>query len=150
MTDVHAVADLLKRYFRYLPEPLLTFELHPAFIAAAKLPDPKARILEIQSLLDKLPEVNMHTLQYLMLFLNRVTEYSAYNRMNAHNLSIVFGPNLLRPEKETSLELVNYTFVTSFHRLASHSVSVSHAHSHFLSFPLPPLDPQPQFYSADD
>lgn len=32
--DVHTVATLLKRYFREMQAPILTFELYPTFIAA--------------------------------------------------------------------------------------------------------------------
>jgi hypothetical protein len=35
--DIHNIASLLKLYFRELPEPLLTFDLYDAFIAAAGL-----------------------------------------------------------------------------------------------------------------
>ena len=30
--DIHAVAGLLKRYFRELPDPLFTNELYPSFV----------------------------------------------------------------------------------------------------------------------
>jgi len=33
--DIHNIASLLKLYFREMPEPLLTFDLYDAFIAAA-------------------------------------------------------------------------------------------------------------------
>lgn len=36
--DVSAVTSVLKNYFRELPEPLLTYELHEAFIEAAEMP----------------------------------------------------------------------------------------------------------------
>ena len=32
-TDIHAVAGLLKKYFRELPEPLFTNALYPNFVA---------------------------------------------------------------------------------------------------------------------
>jgi hypothetical protein len=38
--DPHAVAGLLKLYFRDLPEPLMTFELYPWFIASMSTPFP--------------------------------------------------------------------------------------------------------------
>jgi hypothetical protein len=34
VVNVHTVAGLLKVFFRELPEPLLTFELYDAFLAA--------------------------------------------------------------------------------------------------------------------
>lgn len=33
-TDIHAVAGLLKRYFRELPDPLFTDELYVSFVQA--------------------------------------------------------------------------------------------------------------------
>ena len=33
-TDIHAVAGLLKRYFRELPDPLFTEELYESFVLA--------------------------------------------------------------------------------------------------------------------
>ena len=33
-TDIHAVAGLLKRYFRELPDPLFTDELYLSFVQA--------------------------------------------------------------------------------------------------------------------
>ncbi len=39
--DPHAVAGLLKLYFRDLPEPLMTFELYPWFIASMSTLSPR-------------------------------------------------------------------------------------------------------------
>lgn len=37
-TDIHAVAGLLKRYFRELPDPLFTDELYLSFVQALGKP----------------------------------------------------------------------------------------------------------------
>ena len=39
-------------------------------------------------------------LRYLIKFLAKVTEHSELNKMNASNLAIVFGPNLLWSSNE--------------------------------------------------
>ncbi len=59
----------------------------------------------LDSLLRRLPEVNRCILKRLVLCMRRVQEYSHINKMNADNLSRVFGPNLLRPLPGSKLSL---------------------------------------------
>ena len=106
-----------KQYFRELPEPLLTFELYDGFSTSMATGDAAEKIFRLQGLVDQLPEVNRVTLQYLMLFLNRVADFQQYNKMNGHNLAIVFGPNLLRPENPMSMLGLNYA---SVHAMIDH------------------------------
>jgi len=54
--DEHINANLLKRYFRELPDPLLTFEAYDMFIAAEGIPDEHVRIARIKLVLTFLPE----------------------------------------------------------------------------------------------
>nr|KAF6493565.1 Rho GTPase activating protein 9 [Rousettus aegyptiacus] len=49
-----------------------------------------------------MPKPNHDTLRYLLEHLCRVITHSDKNRMTPHNLGIVFGPTLFRPEQETS------------------------------------------------
>ena len=53
----------------------------------------------IAELLPKLPDVNRNCLRLLILFLNKVSSFSAENKMDAGNLSIVLSPPLLRQPK---------------------------------------------------
>ncbi|VEN47677.1 unnamed protein product [Callosobruchus maculatus] len=48
--------------------------------------------------MEKLPEDNYKVLKYIINFLSRVMERSDLNKMNAQNLAIVFGPNLVWSE----------------------------------------------------
>jgi hypothetical protein len=48
-----------------------------------------------------LPSINKTVVKYLLSFLSEVASHSAENKMTSSNLSIVFGPNLLRPQVET-------------------------------------------------
>ncbi|KAL5477962.1 hypothetical protein EMCRGX_G024828 [Ephydatia muelleri] len=96
-TDIHAVAGLLKRYFRELPDPLFTDELYVSFVHGLGLSDPEARNQCLVTLLYALPPVNYKTAIFLFRHLRRVAQQSATNKMTLPNLATVFGPNLLRP-----------------------------------------------------
>ncbi|KAN0061207.1 Rho-type gtpase-activating protein [Thecaphora frezii] len=95
--DVSAITSVLKNYFRELPVPLLTFELHEDFIrlAEAKL-DGAAKAQQMGALIEKLPKPHYSTLKSLVLHLHRVQQRSEENRMNARNLGVVFGPTLMK------------------------------------------------------
>ncbi|EFA74895.1 pleckstrin domain-containing protein [Heterostelium album PN500] len=94
--DPHAIAGLLKLYLRELPEPLLTYERYDKFIAAQSMDDLASRIKLIKHLVRSLPQTNYAILSKLMAFLGRVAQHSANNKMQIHNLSTVFGPNLIK------------------------------------------------------
>ncbi|KAH7888929.1 RhoGAP-domain-containing protein [Phlebopus sp. FC_14] len=93
--DICSVTSVLKTYFRSLPVPLLTFDLHGEFISAAGLKDPALKTKHLCELVDRLPSEHYHTLRLLMLHLHRVREHSDTNLMNARNLGVVFGPTLM-------------------------------------------------------
>ena len=90
--DPHAVAQLAKAFLRELPEPLLTNERWHAFADAA------FDVPLLAQLVAELPQQNRFTLQFLVSFLCDVAERSAENQMDAHNLAIVIGPNLVAPD----------------------------------------------------
>ncbi|KAI6121821.1 RhoGAP-domain-containing protein [Pisolithus sp. B1] len=93
--DICSVTSVLKTYFRSLPVPLLTFDLHEEFISAAGLKDPALKTKHLQGLVDRLPSEHYHTLRLLVLHLHRVREHSDQNLMTARNLGVVFGPTLM-------------------------------------------------------
>jgi hypothetical protein len=70
-TDICSVTSVLKTYFRSLPVPLLTYDLHENFIAAAQLKEPAAKSKALSDLVKKLPSEHYYTLRMLMLHLNR-------------------------------------------------------------------------------
>ncbi|XP_044850923.1 rho GTPase-activating protein 9 isoform X5 [Mauremys mutica] len=98
--DVHVVTGALKLFFRELPEPLVPFALFDAFVAAVKLPAYGERVQRLAELVQSLPPPNYATLRYILRHLRKVMEYADANRMTRQNIGIVFGPTLLRPEKE--------------------------------------------------
>ncbi|XP_026502061.1 rho GTPase-activating protein 15-like, partial [Terrapene carolina triunguis] len=98
--DVHVVTGALKLFFRELPEPLVPFALFDAFVAAVKLPAYGERVQRLAELVQSLPPPNYATLRYILAHLRKVMEHADANRMTRQNIGIVFGPTLLRPEKE--------------------------------------------------
>lgn len=113
--DVHAVASVLKRYLRKLPNPVLTFQVYEPLINVVRenrlmvnvplkamsesgLKDPQylAALNVIGKILDNLPKEHLDLLQYLAEHVDAVTSYSESNLMTLHNLSLVFAPGLIR------------------------------------------------------
>lgn len=111
--DPHAVAGLMKLYFRELPEPILSFELYHNFIIAADAPKigcEKELVLHyVRFLLKQLPALNYAVLKRLICFLRKVSEHSDVNKMALHNLATVFGPNLLSKKNSNMFEMVEDT-----------------------------------------
>nr|CAG8576089.1 3547_t:CDS:2 [Entrophospora candida] len=107
--DISAVTSVLKQYLRELPNPLFTFELYSNFIELVSLENNEEKSETFKQLLLKLPKVNYATIKYLMLHLSRVKEHESENLMNSKNLSVVFGPTLLRgPNPNTEILDMNY------------------------------------------
>lgn len=94
----HEAAVLLKMFLRELKEPLLTFELYDEIMEfQSRNKDEQLRAVSIL-VMEKLPEDNYAVLKYLISFLSRVMERCDLNKMNAQNLAVVFGPNLVWSE----------------------------------------------------
>ncbi|XP_068622140.1 GTPase-activating protein CdGAPr [Battus philenor] len=94
--DPHALASLLKMYFRELPNPLCTYQLYDSFVSAVQIPDETARLRAMRETVVKLPPPHYRTLAYLMRHLRRVSLLSDATGMTARNMAIVWAPNLLR------------------------------------------------------
>lgn len=103
--DVHTVASLLKLYLRELPVPLVEFSLYDSFSKATRWYNtkPEETVKEFRRLLLKLNKWNYNLLKYITRLLHEVRMNSEMNKMTASNLGTVFGPNLLRPESEDPL-----------------------------------------------
>lgn len=70
--------------------------LYSEFMSAHRLENPEKRMLKLKLLLNDLPEHHVETIKLLARHLHLVAAHSSVNRMDARNLAIVFGPNLLR------------------------------------------------------
>lgn len=70
--DISSVTSVLKTYFRSLPDPLMTFDLHDKFMAAAtNMKDPAMKGAKLQEAVDELPREHYYTVRALMLHLHR-------------------------------------------------------------------------------
>lgn len=109
----HNVTGVLKLYLKEMPEPLLTFSRYDAFLHLGGEKDLSKRLSETKKLLETLPKTNYATIKVLLRLLNKIAACSATNNMRAANLSMVFAPNVFRPEVETIEYIVTDTPLTN-------------------------------------
>jgi len=125
--DIHIICSLLKLYLRQLPIPLITFDVYNKLIECLSISTGKVNLIElIKSCIIELPPAHYLTLKYLIEHLVKVSRFSSKNQMNYENLSIVFGPTLMRSvnpdpvlalknthkeQKITELIISNYTAI---------------------------------------
>ncbi|TIB18890.1 hypothetical protein E3P92_00350 [Wallemia ichthyophaga] len=95
--DVHSVTGILKLYLRELPEPVVPYAMYPSFIQAVLIEEYEERLYAIRELVWNLPRTHFTLLRRLAEHLEKVTDFEDQNQMFAHNLAIVFGPNILKP-----------------------------------------------------
>ncbi|XP_006005331.1 rho GTPase-activating protein 15 [Latimeria chalumnae] len=99
--DIHVVTGALKMFFRELPEPLFPYYSFERFVDAIKIQNHKSRVQSIKNLIEKLPRPNHDTMKILFGHLRKIVAKASVNLMSTQSLGIVFGPTLLRPERET-------------------------------------------------
>jgi len=120
--QAYDVADLVKQYFRELPEALLTNKLSETFIAIYQRKFDSSVVLvpghqesrtdlatnsipladvpvdlrpdAVQCVLLLLPDEHREALETLLDFLNHVANNSPYNQMTASNLAVCLAPSL--------------------------------------------------------
>ncbi|XP_055612731.1 stAR-related lipid transfer protein 13 [Uranotaenia lowii] len=94
--DYHAydVADMLKQYFRELPDPLLTVKLSETFIAIFQYLPEEVRTEAVQSAILLLPDEHREVLYTLLTFLNKIVLNANHNQMTANNLAVCLAPSL--------------------------------------------------------
>ncbi|XP_015269610.1 PREDICTED: rho GTPase-activating protein SYDE1 [Gekko japonicus] len=86
---------ILKDYLRELPTPLITSHLYQVVLEAMSNRAAGQDVEETTGLLDCLPEAEKATLRLLLDHLSLVAAFYDFNRMNAQNLAVCFGPVLL-------------------------------------------------------
>eukprot|EP01104_Vermistella_antarctica_P015927 TRINITY_DN5331_c0_g1_i1.p1 TRINITY_DN5331_c0_g1~~TRINITY_DN5331_c0_g1_i1.p1 ORF type:complete len:988 (+),score=193.96 TRINITY_DN5331_c0_g1_i1:339-2966(+) len=98
----HDVAGAFKQYLQELPAPLLTFELYPTLVDLqrryiANDTPLEERIETVRDLVsENVPRPNILLVRFLLLFIQQVAFFSEENLMTQANMSIIFGPHLLR------------------------------------------------------
>jgi hypothetical protein len=91
----HDVASLLKQFFRELPEPLLTNQLHDHFLKCLVLGSKNEQTMAVLLLCILLPVEHLYALKYFAKFMSKVAGKSEESKMGTANLAIVLTPNLV-------------------------------------------------------
>ena len=105
--DEHVCTGTIKLFLRELPQPLLTFELYPKFVAAADLPDEAAKVKSLKAVVNELPKTNMALLKRILNLMVLIERNKEANKMTASNLAVVLCPSILYPEVPDPLTMVD-------------------------------------------
>ncbi|CAL1711692.1 unnamed protein product [Somion occarium] len=128
-TDINAVCDLIKAWFRVLPSGMFPSEHYSDIMAAAANDsmDLEARLSTIRRIVHTLPGSRFDLLRRLMEHLDRVTDFEEQNQMTADSLATVFSPNLLRSSNND----IGFFFanMSSAHRAVK--MLITHIHTIF-------------------
>ncbi|CAF0894438.1 unnamed protein product [Adineta ricciae] len=104
------ISSLLKIYLQSLPEPIIPTKYFDDFLEIgsrfkySQTNDLNTLKHLIESKLSS--HINYAVLAYLCLFLRKITEHVQITKMDADNLAVVFGNNLIRPVEELDLNMI--------------------------------------------
>ncbi|XP_051903964.1 rho GTPase-activating protein 7 isoform X2 [Hippocampus zosterae] len=88
------VADLVKQYFRDLPEPIFTFKLCESFLHIYQYFPKDQQLLAAQAAILLLPDENREALRTLLFFLRDVVACVDDNHMTPTNIAVCLAPSL--------------------------------------------------------
>nr|XP_035144215.2 stAR-related lipid transfer protein 8 isoform X1 [Callithrix jacchus] len=91
--SAYDVADLLKQYFRDLPEPIFTSKLTTTFLHIYQLLPRDQWLAAAQAATLLLPDENREVLQTLLYFLSDIAS-AKENQMTAGNLAVCLAPSI--------------------------------------------------------
>ncbi|KAK9536546.1 hypothetical protein VZT92_006319 [Zoarces viviparus] len=92
--SAYDVADMVKQFFRDLPEPLLTSKLGETFLHIYQYVPKEQRLQAVRAAILLMPDENREVLQALLYFLRDVTSLVEENQMTPMNLAVCLGPSL--------------------------------------------------------
>ncbi|XP_051256668.1 stAR-related lipid transfer protein 13 isoform X1 [Dicentrarchus labrax] len=92
--SAYDVADMVKQFFRDLPEPLLTSKLGETFLHIYQYVPKEQRLQAVRAAILLMPDENREVLQTLLSFLRDVTSLVEENQMTPMNLAVCLGPSL--------------------------------------------------------
>ncbi|XP_069003090.1 rho GTPase-activating protein 15 isoform X1 [Embiotoca jacksoni] len=108
--DIHVISGALKLFFRELPEPLVPYGFFTDIVETVKMSNYMDKVDRLKCLILNMPPPNHDTLQFMCRHLKRVLEHTDTNRMTTQNIGIVFGPTLMRPERDNGNMAVNMIY----------------------------------------
>ena len=112
--EIHVAACVLKAFFRELPDSLLPDSIFNELMSLQALDTTDKVEVSRDLLKKKLPAFNYILLKELIQFLSEVVQHSANNKMDAKNLSYVFGPNFLSKTNGTQVGLIDIERINNF------------------------------------
>jgi hypothetical protein len=94
------IASLLKKYFRELPEPLLTNENHNAWMEIGSITNDDERSQRVVQLFSQLPNhhKNLFITLFSLLCMISSEPHLKTSRMTSDNLSYIFGLNIMKQD----------------------------------------------------
>ncbi|XP_063784305.1 rho GTPase-activating protein 7-like isoform X2 [Pseudophryne corroboree] len=101
------VADMVKQYFRDLPEPIFTSKLCESFLHIYQYLPKDQQFYAVQAAILLLPDENREALKLLLCFLRDVVACASENQMTPTNIAVCLAPSLfhlnsLRRESSSS------------------------------------------------
>lgn len=90
--SAYDVADMVKQFFRDLPEPLFTNKLSETFLHIYQFVPKEQRLQAVQAAILLLEDENRDVLQTLLCFLNDVVNLVEENQMTPMNLAVCLAP----------------------------------------------------------
>ncbi|XP_036323799.1 uncharacterized protein LOC118737427 isoform X3 [Rhagoletis pomonella] len=105
--QAYDVADMLKQYFRDLPESLLTTKMSETFAAIFQHLPKDVRLEAVQCAVLLLPDENREILYALLEFLTLVAANAEQNQMTANNLAVCLAPSLFHSSISTGTASVS-------------------------------------------
>ncbi|KAM9812572.1 stAR-related lipid transfer protein 13 isoform X2 [Syngnathus typhle] len=92
--SAYDVADMVKQFFRDLPEPLLTSKLGETFLHIYQYVPKEQRLQAVQAAIMLMSDENREVLQTLLCFLSDVTSSVEENQMTPMNIAVCLAPSL--------------------------------------------------------
>lgn len=92
--QVYDIADLVKQYFRELPDALMTNKLSETFILIIQHVPLNLRRESFLCAIMLMPDEHHEVLRILLHFLRDLAQSSEVHNMNLSNLAVCFGPSL--------------------------------------------------------
>ncbi|XP_015447882.1 stAR-related lipid transfer protein 13 [Pteropus alecto] len=113
--SAYDVADMVKQFFRDLPEPLFTNKLSDTFLHIYQYVPKEQRLQAVQAAILLLADESREVLQTLLCFLNDVVNLVEENQMTPMNLAVCLAPSLFHLnllKKESSPRVIQKKYAT--------------------------------------
>uniref|UniRef100_A0A8C9M5X7 StAR related lipid transfer domain containing 13 n=1 Tax=Panthera tigris altaica TaxID=74533 RepID=A0A8C9M5X7_PANTA len=113
--SAYDVADMVKQFFRDLPEPLFTNKLSETFLHIYQYVPKEQRLQAVQAAVLLLADESREVLQTLLCFLSDVVNSVEENQMTPMNLAVCLAPSLFHLnllKKESSPRVIQKKYAT--------------------------------------